>query len=96
MVEGADTVAKGLAENPLAWFLALSLLAVAYLFRLVSTEREAAAKALADLQARYVDTIRADAKEQREILFQIVPLASKLTESLEILERLTDAITARD
>lgn len=72
------TVANGLASNPLAWGLALTLGAVVYLFRELNSARQA-----------HIETIKADAKEQREILTQIVPLSAKLTEGLEILERMT-------
>lgn len=55
--------------------------------------KDAATKAHADavekLSADRLVDMKADAKEQREILSQIVPLAAKLTEGLEILERLT-------
>jgi hypothetical protein len=86
-------VADGLAKNPLAWGLALSLLAIGYLFRTMNDERKAHATALEAAQKTLVETIKADAKEQREILSQIVPLSSKLTEGLEILERVTDSLT---
>lgn len=85
-------IAQGLASNPLAWGLALALAAIAYLFRELQGARVAHAKEIADAQAKLIETIRADAKEQREILGQIVPLAAKLTEGLEILERLTEAV----
>lgn len=74
-----STVAGGLASNPLAWGLALALAAIAFLFR-----------ALMSAQKELTDTIKADAKEQREILQQIVPLATRLTETAELFERLLE------
>lgn len=37
-------------------------------------------------------TVREDAKDHRETLTKIVPLAEKLTDSVEILERVTNAM----
>ena len=71
-------IANGLEKNPLAWGLALSLLAIGYMFKLLTTERNA-----------HIQTIKEASKEQREILQQVVPLTTKLIEALEILERLT-------
>lgn len=41
-------------------------------------------------------TIREDAKDHRETLMKIVPLAEKLTDSVEILERVTNATLDRE
>lgn len=70
--------ADGLTKNPLAWGLVIAIAAIGYLFRELSAAR-----------AAHLETIKADAKEQREILTQIVPLSAKLTEGLEIIERMT-------
>ena len=80
-------------NSALALGLALALAAIGYLFKSQNDERREHAKALEAAQAKLVETIRADAKEQREILSQIVPLSTKLTEGLEILERVTDTLT---
>lgn len=85
--------AESLAHNPLAYVAALALLAVGFLFRLLNEERKAHALALETARTAHLETVKADAKEQREILSQIVPLASKLTEGLDILERITDKLT---
>lgn len=77
-----STLADGLARNPLAWLAALLILAVGYLF-----------VRLNQAQAAHMETIRQEAKEQREILREVVPLTVKLTESLEALERITDKVT---
>lgn len=73
-----STLASGLEKNPLAWGLALALLALGFLFKLLNDEK-----------AAHLTTIKEAAKEQREILQQVVPLTTKLIEALEILERLT-------
>lgn len=86
-------LANGLASNPLAYMCAIALGVIAYLYKSRDDDRREAAKVLADLQTKYVETIRADAKEQREILAQVVPLTAKLTEGLELLEKLTDSLT---
>jgi len=40
-----------------------------------------------------IEQLRIDAKDQREILSQILPLSTKLSEGLEILVKVTDQIT---
>lgn len=72
-------IANGLASNPLAWMLALALVAIGYLFRLVIATN-----------AKLIEAHQTNSKEQREILSQIIPLVTQLTEAIEILERLTD------
>lgn len=74
--------AEGLAKNPLAWGLALALIVIGYLFRLVIAQHE-----------KHVETIKAAAKDQREILAQVIPLSVKLMTAIELLERITDKIT---
>lgn len=78
-ISGTAEVAEGLARNPLAWGCALAGAAVAYLFKALLAEQRA-----------HLETVRAGASQQREILQQIVPLASKLTEAVDTLERVTD------
>lgn len=50
------------------------------------------AAALLKSQAERTEREREHAKELRDLLFQLVPLSTKMTESLEILERLTDRV----
>jgi hypothetical protein len=38
------------------------------------------------------NTLREDAKDHRETLMKVVPLAEKLTDSVEILERVSNAL----
>lgn len=85
--------AEGLAKNPLAYIAAVLLLSLGYMFKLYAEERTRSAAALETARAAHLETVKADAKDQREILSQIVPLASKLTDGLEILERVTDKLT---
>lgn len=86
-------IANGLAANPLAWGLAIALVVIAYLYRKIDDERRQHGADLVAAQNKLIETLREDAKEQREILSQIVPLATRLTEAIEIIERLTDALT---
>lgn len=86
-------IANGLASNPLAWGLAIALVVIAYLYRQISEERRQYGVDLAQAQAKLIETLREDAKEQRAILSQIVPLSTRLTEAIEIIERLTDSLT---
>lgn len=91
-----STVAQGFAKDlntALAWGLALALFAVAFLVRQVLTDREKHAAEIAALNKAARDDLRADAREQREILQQIVPLAAKLVEGVETIERLTESLT---
>jgi hypothetical protein len=39
--------------------------------------------------------MREDAKEQREILQEVIPLAAKLVDGVDTLERVTDKLTSR-
>lgn len=87
------TVANGLASNPLAWIAALALAASGYLFTIIMRDRKDHAAELAQVRKEHLESIKADAKEQREILGQIIPLAGKLVEGLESLERITDKVT---
>jgi hypothetical protein len=78
----AAPIADGLIRNPLAYICALLIIACVFLF-----------KQLSDSRKEHLETVKAGAKDQREILTQIVPLTTKLTEGLEILERVTDKLT---
>lgn len=86
-------VADGLTKNPLAWGLVLALGAIGVLFKLLSDERQRSADKLEATRKEHIETIKADAKEQREILFQIIPLTAKLTQAIETVERITDNLT---
>lgn len=70
--------------------LVIALLAVVRAYVLLGRESKAEVTAM---QKEARETQRADAKEQRELLMQIVPLSAKLTEGLESLERITDRLT---
>lgn len=83
-MEMLETIAKGLSDHPTAWLLAIALLALAYLYR----ERSAAQKEL-------VDTVMKQEQAHRETLTKIVPISEKLVESVEVLERVTDALMKR-
>ncbi len=82
-------VANGLAAAPIAWVAALSMAGGVYLFRLLNEERKAHLAEVAALQATLLSTVKAGAEEQRQLLTELIPLSEKLTEGLEILERLT-------
>lgn len=78
----AVPIAEGLAKNPLAWTTLGLALAVAYLFR-----------TLIALYSKHIETVRADAKDSRDLLAQIVPLSAKLTEGIEVIERITERLS---
>lgn len=92
----AKTAAEGIGANFLPWAIvglciALGFTVKAYLAKSaeVAALHVAQAAALEKAASERLADVKADAKEQREILSQIVPLSTKLTEGLEILERLT-------
>lgn len=68
-----SSVAQGLATNPLAWGLAIALVTIGY------QHRQNVA-----LFEKLIDEARAGAERERKLLEQIVPLATKLTDSLEL------------
>lgn len=85
--------AEGLGSNFLPWALVLTLVALAFVVRAYLAQNTAHAAEIAAMQKEARETQRADAKETRELLMQIVPLSAKLTEGLESLERITDRLT---
>lgn len=95
-VDPTAAVAGGLAggnATALAWALAIAGGVIVYLYKQVSDLRSTHAAELAALQKETKEAQKSDAKEQRELLMQIVPLSAKLTEGLESLERITDRLT---
>lgn len=83
-METLESLAKGLSENPTAWLLALALVAIGYLYR----ERATAQKELIEL-------VMKQEAAHRDTLTRIVPISEKLIESVEVLERVTDALMKR-
>jgi hypothetical protein len=75
-----SAIASGLASNPSAWLLTLALAALVYLY-----------KARSDDQKVFLDRVLAQEAAHRETIMRIVPIAEKLTDSVEILERVTNA-----
>lgn len=82
--------AEGLGANFLPWALVLTLVALAFVVRYAISQNTAHAAAVAAMHAEQLTAQRENAKEMRELLMQIVPLSTKLTEALEIVERLTN------
>lgn len=84
----------------LGWIIVGLVIALVFVVRAYMAQNTAHAKALADANAAHAaevaamqkemrETQRSDAKEMRELVRETVPLAGKLTEGLEILERLS-------
>lgn len=73
-------IAAGLAANPSAWFLTLALAALVYMYRARGTD-----------QKEFLETVMKQEAAHRETIMRIVPIAEKLTDSVEILERVTNA-----
>lgn len=73
-----NAIAEGLASHPTAWTAALLLGAVVYLF-----------KALRERDQQAINTVIEQERAHRETLARVVPLAEKLTEGVQILERVS-------
>lgn len=83
------TIANGFAQNPLAWVAMLAMCGGVYLFKLMNDERKAHLAEVSALQATLLATVKSGGEEQRKLLMEVVPLSAKLSEGLEILERLS-------
>jgi hypothetical protein len=94
-VEAANSVADGLAKNPLAYVCALAILGAAFTLRGWLSEKDKSAATINALNQTMIVNMREDAKEQREILQEVIPLAAKLVDGVDTLERVTDKLTSR-
>lgn len=74
-------LAKGLAENPTSWFLAIMTIVVGYLYR----SRENSQKA-------FLDMVLSQEASHRDTLMKVLPIAEKLGDSVEALERITTTV----
>jgi len=83
-MDALGQLASGLASAPLPWLLAAALLVIGYLYR----ER-------ASTQKELLDTVMRQEASHRETLIRIIPISEKLVESVEILERVTNALMER-
>jgi hypothetical protein len=101
------SAAEGLGANFLPWALVIVLFALAWVVKVAIDQnrehakesaetRQTHAKEIAALQGKLLETVQAHAKEQRELLTQLVPLASALAEGAEHLERVADSLTGKD
>ncbi len=78
-------IAEGLQHSPLAWILAVALAVIGYLYR----GREAD-------QKRLVDMMTEKETQHRETLMKVLPIAEKLGDSVEALERVTTSLLRGD
>lgn len=76
-MDSLSEIASGLAANPLAWGVTLLSAALVYLW-----------KQLREVQTAYLESVKTSANERREDLHTIIPLADKLADAVETLERL--------
>jgi len=83
-METISQLASGLADKPTAWMLAIALVAVVYLFRELSKTK-----------SEQLDMIMRQESAHRDTLMKIVPISEKLTDSVEVLERVTTSLLAR-
>ncbi len=74
-------LAAGLATSPLSWILALSLVVIGYLYR-----------ARENAQKEFLDMVMKQEGSHRETLMKVLPIAEKLGDSVESLERITASI----
>lgn len=89
--------AEGLGRDFLPWAVVALVLALGAVIRwalslnaTIHANEKANAAQVAKLQSERTEREREHAKELRDLLMQLVPLTTKLTEGLEIVERLTD------
>lgn len=80
-MDSLEIIAKGLAEHPTAWLLAIALIVIGYLYK----ENSASKKELVDMISR-------KEAEHRETISKIVPICEKATDAVEVLERITDSL----
>lgn len=76
-----NNLADGLAKNPLAWLLVVALFSLAYLFRELRAEQE----------KRIVSSDTAN-KELQGVLREIIPMSTKLTDAVGVLDRALDKL----
>jgi hypothetical protein len=69
-------LALGLATNPLPWLLAAALTAIVFLFREVSAAKK-----------ELIDSVVKSEASHRETLMKVIPIAEKLADLTEILEK---------
>ena len=81
-VDPTTAMANGFATNPLAWGLAIALVAVGFLFRELRIE-----------QQKRIEAEREGANRMIETLKEMIPLANKLTECVELLDRAVERLT---
>jgi hypothetical protein len=80
-MEFLKDIANGLVEHPTQWMLALTLIALAFLYKARSDDSKASLETILKLEG-----------EHRETLVKIIPVAEKMTDSVEALERITAQI----
>lgn len=99
-------IADGLGKNPLLWIATLSLLVNGWMFRtMMADKKESAAALLAEKEKSasavdaanraMVEALKEDQKEQKQIMGEIIPLAGKLVDAIETVNRVADKLTAR-
>ncbi len=80
-MEILNDLATGLQHSPLAWILAVALVTIAFLY-----------KGREDDQRKMLELLMAKEAAHRETLMQVLPIAEKLGDSVEALERITTAL----
>lgn len=80
-MEILNDLANGLQHSPLAWILGLALIVIGYLY-----------KGREDDQRKTLEMLMAKETAHRETLMQVLPIAEKLGDSVEALERITTAL----
>jgi hypothetical protein len=78
-MEFLNDLANGLQHSPLAWILALCLVVIGYLYR--GREQD---------QKDKLEKLMAKEAEHRATLEKVIPIAEKLGDSVEALQRITD------
>jgi hypothetical protein len=76
-MDPASPIAAGLASHPLTYLCAMLILVVIYLY-----------KSKEGLQATLLQSVKDSAAEHRATLEKVLPLTEKLTNTVEVAERL--------
>lgn len=82
-----------LAKDPLAYMLLVVLGALAYIHRDAEAQKKDLRKEISDLNLKLAETLRESAKDQRDTITAQMPVLLKLSEGLEILERVANQLS---
>lgn len=80
-MEILNDLATGLQHSPLSWILAIAIITIGYLYKSREEDQRKTMELLMQKEAAHRDT-----------LMQVLPIAEKLGDSVEALERITASL----